>query len=103
VPYPVQIWPNPSRHCRATTLQSSHHIGDTRADSSLGGGSPTYTITVRGVLGAGVPLDAAPIVVEDRQSRAIVASLERAISAAVSLQNECMLASRSRRKIWIIT
>jgi hypothetical protein len=101
VPYPVRIWPNPSHHCRATTLPSSHRTGDSRVDSSLGGGSLTYTVTAEGVLGAGVLLDAAPAVVEDRQSRVIIASLEKVVSAAVSLQNECMSTSRSRRKNWI--
>jgi hypothetical protein len=85
VPYPVQIWPNSSRHCRDTTLSSSHHTEDSHADSLLGGGSPAYTITAGGVLGAEVPLDAAPVVVEDRQSHDVVASLERVVSVAVSL------------------
>jgi hypothetical protein len=83
------------------TLPSSHRTGDSRVDSSLRGGSLAYTITTGGVLGAGVPLDVAPTIVEDRQSHAVVASLERAVSAAVSLQNECMSASISRRKNWI--
>jgi hypothetical protein len=54
----MRIWPNTSHHCRATTLSSSHRTGESRADSSLGGGSPAYTITARGVHGARVPLDA---------------------------------------------
>jgi hypothetical protein len=62
----MRIWPNPSRHCRATMLPSSRHIGDSRADSSLGGGSPAYTVTIGRVLGAGVPLDAASAIVEDQ-------------------------------------
>jgi hypothetical protein len=76
------------------TLPSSRRTGDSRVDSSLGGGSPAYSITIRGVLGARVPLDAAPTVVEDWQSRAVVTSLERAIFTIVCLQNECMSTSR---------
>jgi hypothetical protein len=73
-------------------LPSSHRTRDSHVDSSLGGGSPAYTITIGGVLGARVPLDAAPAVIEDRQSRAVVACLERAISTAVRLQtNTCQL------------
>jgi hypothetical protein len=92
----MRIWSNPSHHCRAKTLPSSRRTGDSHADSSLGGGSPIYIVAARGVLGAGVPLDA-----EDQQSHAVVASLERAVFATISLQNECMLTSRSRRKNWI--
>jgi hypothetical protein len=95
------IWPNPSRHYRAMTTPSSHRTEDSRADSSLGGGSPAYTVTIRGVLGARVPLDVIPTVVEDWQRCAVVASLERVVSAAVSLQYKCMSTSRSRRKNWI--
>jgi hypothetical protein len=48
------------------TLSSSRHTEDSCADSSLGGGSPTYTITVGGVLQAGAPPDAIPTAIEDR-------------------------------------
>jgi hypothetical protein len=97
----MQIWPYPSRHCRATTLPSSHCTGDSRADSSLGGGSPAYTVTAGGVLGARVPLDAAPAIIEDRQSCVVITNHERAVSATVNLQNEWMSTSRLCRKNWI--
>jgi hypothetical protein len=48
------------------TVSSSRRMEDSRVDSSLGGGSPAYTATIEGVLGARVPLDTAPAIVEDQ-------------------------------------
>jgi hypothetical protein len=83
----MQIWPNPSRHCRATTLLSSRHTRHSRADSSLGG-SPAYTVTTGGVLGDGAPLDTIPTVVEDRPRRLPIASFPGSVFTAVSSQNK---------------
>jgi hypothetical protein len=98
VPYPVQIWPNPSRHCRATSLPSSHRTRDSRADSSLGGGSPAYTAAAGEAPRARVPPDAIPTTVEDRLSRLPVASFPWFISTAVSGQIGFLSSCRSRRK-----
>jgi hypothetical protein len=84
----MRIWPNPSRHCRATTLPSCRCTEDSHADSSLGGGSPAYTVTTREVLGDGVPPDAIPTTVEDRLSRLPVASFSWFVFIAVNLQKE---------------
>jgi hypothetical protein len=84
----MQIWPNPSRHCLAMTLSSSLRTGDSRADSSLGGGSPAYTVAAKGVLGTGAPPDAAPTTVEDRPKRLPITSFPWSIFTTVSSQNE---------------
>jgi hypothetical protein len=70
----MRIWLNPSRHCRAMTLSSRRHTGDSRADSSLQGGSLAYTIAIEGVLGAGAPLDAIPTATEDHLSHLPITS-----------------------------
>jgi hypothetical protein len=84
----MQIWPNPSRHCRATTLPFSHRTGDSHADSSLGGGSPAYTITAGGVRGSRAPPDAIPTTIEDRPSRLPVASFPWSVFTTVSSKNK---------------
>jgi hypothetical protein len=81
----MRIWSNPSRHCRATTLPSSCCTGDSHADSSLGGGSPTYIVAAGGVPGAGAPPDAiptAPIPCEFGQTLAAIAEPRRCHLAA---------------------
>jgi hypothetical protein len=88
MPHLVRIWPNPSRHRRATTLSSSRHTKDSHADSPLGGGSPTYTISTRGVLGDGAPPDTIPTAVEDRPRHLPVTSFPWSIFTVVSSQNE---------------
>jgi hypothetical protein len=98
VPYPVRIWPNPSRHCRATTLPSSRCTGDSCTDSSLGGGSPAYTATAGEALGAGTPPDAVPTAVEDRPRHLPVTSFQWFISTAVSGQIGFLSSCRSCRK-----
>jgi hypothetical protein len=98
VPYPVRIWANPSRHCRAMMLSSSRRTGDSHADSSLGGGSPAYTVATGGVLGVGAPLDAIPTAVEDCPSRLPIASFPWSVFTVASSQNEFLLSCRSRRK-----
>jgi hypothetical protein len=90
----MQIWLNPSRHCRTMTLPSSHCIEDSRADSSLGGGSPEYTVAAGGVLGDEAPLDAIPTAVVDRPSCLPVASFPWSVFTAVSSQNGFPLSSR---------
>jgi hypothetical protein len=94
----VRIWSNPCRHSRATTLPSSHHTGDSCADTSLGGVSAAYTVAVGGVLGATAPLDAVPTVVEDRPSRLPNSLFPCSIFTVVTSQNEFLSSPRSRRK-----
>jgi hypothetical protein len=87
----MQIWSNPSRHCRTMTLPSSHCVKDSRADSSLGGGSPAYTVTAGGVE---APSDAIPTAIEDRPSCLPIASFPWSVFTAVSSQNGFPLSSR---------
>jgi hypothetical protein len=69
-------------------LSSSRRTEDSHADSSLGGGSPAYTIVTRGVHGDGAPPDAIPTTVEDRLSRLPVASFPWSVFIVVRSQNE---------------
>jgi hypothetical protein len=98
VPYLVRIWPNPSRHCRATSLPSSRRTGDSRTNSSLGGGSPAYTTAAGEAPRAGASLDAVPTTIEDRPSRLPVASFLWFVSTVVSRQIGFVSSCRSRRK-----
>jgi hypothetical protein len=93
----VRIWLNPSRHCWATTLLSSRRTGDSRTDSSHGGGSPAYTTTVREALGARALPNAIPTAVEDRPCRLPVASFPWFVYTAVSGQIGFLLSCRSHR------
>jgi hypothetical protein len=70
------------------TLSSSRHTEDSRADSSLGGGSLAYTVAAGGVLGNGAPLDTIPTTVEDRLGCLPIASFPWSVFTAVSSQNE---------------
>jgi hypothetical protein len=65
-------------------LSSSRRTRDSRADLSLGGGSPTYTATVGDTPGAEAPPDAIPTTVEDRPSRLPIASFPWFVSTMVS-------------------
>jgi hypothetical protein len=56
-----------------------------RTDSMLGGGAPASTTTVGVNLRAGAPLDIAPTVIEDWQSRAVVTRNPSIVSFVVSL------------------
>jgi hypothetical protein len=94
----MRIWSNPSRHCWATTLSSSHRTKVSRTDSSLGGGSPTNIAAAGEALGAGAPLDAVPIAVEDRPSRLPVVSFPRFVSTMVSGQIGFLSSCRLCRK-----
>jgi hypothetical protein len=83
--------PNPSHHCRATSLPSSHYTGASRANPTLGGGAPAYTSTAGEVLGAKASSDIVPTAFEGHPSRLPVASFPWSISTMVSLQNESPL------------
>jgi hypothetical protein len=95
-------------------LSSSRRTGDSHADSSLGGGSPAYTVATGGVLGVGAPLDAIPTAVEDCPSRLPIASFPWFISTVVSGQIGFLSSCRSHRtkhphkrctlaRVWVIS
>jgi hypothetical protein len=69
-----------------------------RTNSMLGGGSPTYTTTVRVVSRAGALLEAALAAIEEHSSRFPVADIPSSVSFAVSVQNEFLSSSRAHRK-----
>jgi hypothetical protein len=94
----MRIWSNPSCHCRATTLSSSHRTKVSRTDSSLGGGSPTNIAAAGEALGVGAPLDAVPTAVEDRLSRLPIVSFPWSVSTMVSGQIRFLSSCRSCRK-----
>jgi hypothetical protein len=66
-------------------LSSSHRTGASHTDSSFGGGSPTYTTTVGGVLGAREPPDTVLATIEDSTSRLPIASFLWFVFTVVSL------------------
>jgi hypothetical protein len=68
------------------TLLSSYRTCASRVDSSLGGGSPAYTATFGGVLGAGKPPDAVSATVEDHLSCLPIANFPCSVLTAVSSQ-----------------
>jgi hypothetical protein len=78
-------------------LPSSHLTGDSRTNSSLGGGSLAYTATTGEALGAGVPPDPIPTTVEDHPSRSLIAGFPSVVSNAVSGQIGFLSSCRSRR------
>jgi hypothetical protein len=86
----MRIWLNPSHYCRVTMLPSSRRIEDSHTNSSLGGGSPAYTVAAIGVHGDGVLSDTIPTVVEDRPSHLPIASFPWSVFTAVSSQNESL-------------
>jgi hypothetical protein len=97
-PVPCRFGMNPSRYYRAATLASSHRTGDSRADSSLRGGSPTDTTPAREALIAEAPPDTVPTVFEDRPSRSLIPGFPSIISTVVSGQIGFLSSCRSRRK-----
>jgi hypothetical protein len=97
-PVPCGFGLNPSRHYRATTLPSSRRTRDSRANSSLGGGSPSYTTPAREAPRSGAPPDAVPTAVEDRPSRSLITGFPSIISTAVSRQIGFLSSCRSHRK-----
>jgi hypothetical protein len=77
---------------------SSCRTRDSRTNSSLGGGSPSYITAAREALGAGAPPDVVPTTVEDHPTCSLVVGFPSAISTMVSGQIGFLSSYRSRRK-----
>jgi hypothetical protein len=75
-----------------------HLVTTSRADSSLGGGAPTYIAAAGGVLGAGALLDAVPTAIEGRPSRFLIDGFLLVVSTTVSGQIVFLSSPRSHRK-----
>jgi hypothetical protein len=71
-------------------LLSGRRTEDSYADSSLGGGSLTYTIATGGVHGDGALPNAIPTTVEDHLSRLPIASFLWSVFTTASSQNELL-------------
>jgi hypothetical protein len=79
-------------------MSSSRHTEDSYVDSSLGGGSPTYTAAAREALGAEAPPDIVPTTIEDRSSCSLITGFPSVVCTVVSGQSRSLSSCRSRRK-----
>jgi hypothetical protein len=87
VTHRLQIRSQPSHHCLSMPPPLIHLAGATRANSSLGGGSPTSTTATVAIPEAGAPPEVATTTVEDRLSCLRITGLMSTISTIEGEQN----------------
>jgi hypothetical protein len=86
--FPVQIWPLTEPPFAIAVATVEYRIGDSHADSSLGGGALACTTAIKANLGAGrAPLGAATTIIESQPNHATVTDLSWTDSITEGEQN----------------